>query len=508
MASDEDMEAHSEDEAASPDEAELFGMAIDQIEDEDSEDDMEGLYVRSQSMKPPKCLPKAMGKSMASAQLESDPDDPATCKFEIQCQCAVQRGQGKVSLAPFQISSSVTLDKLRRIVAQKLHRFPGLVQLQYRLDSDKAKAAFTSLQSDEELKLFMQRMRLLIVPQRLPSGRVSTRALKNVQIIFEDASTENNDGPIDTSDRNSAKLGTKASGSRSSSKQKPSTEEIQGFAEQEEVVKLLEERWRCDAHSKASKMPVYCYHHNESNVCYPLTQSNLAYWAFEVMDKRTTVDEKPDAIRTHQARPRTRNMNSDSSVTDPDQTVQHAATAHIACGHPSMHAATQPVINVFPPWNVPSSQPVTYTPLPQLTNLSPPAPSTLPYRTPSPQPTNTPTGSSNASIFRSESNPADVMSNTKSIDPMLSLPGIASWFKFTAKRMKKSPPGVDWVELGLKLESEGFIDISQISTNWIEVPKLQQLLGIQLGTAIFIFQRVECDIQAIQAGRLIIPDEL
>ena len=70
-----------------------------------------------------------------------------------------------------------------------------------------------------------------------------------------------------------------------SNKQKPSTaaEEIEGFSEQEEVVKLLKERWKCDAHSKGSKTPVYCYHHGESNVCYPLTQSNLAYWAFEVV---------------------------------------------------------------------------------------------------------------------------------------------------------------------------------------------------------------------------------
>ena len=222
------------------------------------------------------------------------------------------------------------------------------------------------------------------------------------------------------------------------------------------------------------------------------------------MDKKVTIDEKPDAIHVHQARPRTRDLN-DSTAVDPNQ------TAAIACGHPSAHAATQPVINVFPPWNAPSgSQPVAYTLLPQQTNLSPPVLGAFPYCTPSPQPTNTP--SSDASTFgsfiiRSETNPA-VPPTTKSIDPMLSLPDVASWFKFTAKRVKKSPSGVDWVELGLKLESEGFINISQISTKWIEVSKLQQMLGIRLGTAIFIFERIERDIQAIQAGRLIIPEEL
>ena len=70
--------------------------------------------------------------------------------------------------------------------------------------------------------------------------------------------------------------GTKAS---KLNKQKPLTaaEEIEGFSEQEEVIKLLKEQWKCDMHSKGSKTPVYCYHHSKSNVCYPLTQSNLAY---------------------------------------------------------------------------------------------------------------------------------------------------------------------------------------------------------------------------------------
>ena len=92
---------------------------------------------------------------------------------------------------PFIIRSDVTYENLHIIVAEKLRCFPGLLKLQYRLESDRAKAGATSIQSEEELSFFKDRMRGLIVPQRLPSGKISTRALKPVLVYFEDASEEN-----------------------------------------------------------------------------------------------------------------------------------------------------------------------------------------------------------------------------------------------------------------------------------------------------------------------------
>jgi hypothetical protein len=88
------------------------------------------------------------------------------------------------------------------MVAEKLGRFPGLVQLRYRLDTDKPKAGATSVTSEEELELFKDRMRSLLVPQKLPSGKISTRALKAVRVHFEDATAEGavvNRGPTSKS---------------------------------------------------------------------------------------------------------------------------------------------------------------------------------------------------------------------------------------------------------------------------------------------------------------------
>jgi hypothetical protein len=94
------------------------------------------------------------------------------------------------SYVPFSVPSAITLDALRYLVAEKLGCFPGLVRLRYRLDSDKQKAGATSIQSEEELRIFTDRMRLLIVPQKLPSGKISTRVLKPVRVDFEDAAAE------------------------------------------------------------------------------------------------------------------------------------------------------------------------------------------------------------------------------------------------------------------------------------------------------------------------------
>ena len=63
----------------------------------------------------------------------------------------------KISQIQFQISSDVTLDELRNVAAEKLQRYPGLVKLQYRLDC-KVKTAFTSIQSDDELEMFIDTM--------------------------------------------------------------------------------------------------------------------------------------------------------------------------------------------------------------------------------------------------------------------------------------------------------------------------------------------------------------
>ena len=109
------------------------------------------------------------------------------------------------SNCPFTVPSSMKFDDLRILIAEKLRCFPGLLELRYRLDTDKQKAAATSIQTPEEFGIFKDRMRSLIVPQRLPSGKLSTRALKPVTVSFEDRA----DSDIPTTSHNSSHHGEK-----------------------------------------------------------------------------------------------------------------------------------------------------------------------------------------------------------------------------------------------------------------------------------------------------------
>jgi hypothetical protein len=84
----------------------------------------------------------------------------------------------------------LSFKKLLILIGEQLNQFPGLIQLQYRLDGDKPTVGATRIRSQADLKQFEQRMRLLIVPQKLRNGKISTRILKPVRVCFEDVADE------------------------------------------------------------------------------------------------------------------------------------------------------------------------------------------------------------------------------------------------------------------------------------------------------------------------------
>ncbi|KAK2463990.1 hypothetical protein APHAL10511_004041 [Amanita phalloides] len=128
--------------------------------------------------------PSSKAPSRQGSDNESDSEyDLATCVFKIPS--AVKNPDG--SNSPFTIESSISLEDLHNDVAEKLGRHPRVIQLWYKLTSNKAKAPATSIQSDEELEIFMDQMRVHLVPPRLANGKCSKRAPKNITICFEDA---------------------------------------------------------------------------------------------------------------------------------------------------------------------------------------------------------------------------------------------------------------------------------------------------------------------------------
>jgi hypothetical protein len=105
----------------------------------------------------------------------------------------VNSSQGD-SNRPFKVPFPIKFEDLLILVAEKLRCFPGLLKLCYRLDIDRQTAVATSIQSNEEFMIFIERMRQLIVPQRLPSGKISSCALKPVMVCFEDEASSDSSG--------------------------------------------------------------------------------------------------------------------------------------------------------------------------------------------------------------------------------------------------------------------------------------------------------------------------
>ena len=93
--------------------------------------------------------------------------------------------------SPFTILSSTSLEELCNIVADKLGRHDQSIQLRYKLTNEKAKAPATSICDDDELQIFVEKMRALLVPPLLANGKPSKRAPpKNCTVCFEDATME------------------------------------------------------------------------------------------------------------------------------------------------------------------------------------------------------------------------------------------------------------------------------------------------------------------------------
>ncbi|KAI9568181.1 hypothetical protein HD554DRAFT_2038998 [Boletus coccyginus] len=356
----------------------------------DDDDDMSNLRPGAQYA-PAKWIPpiKPVHKGKAPVKPTSS-YDPATCVFKIPC--AVHRTQGsKSSNIPFHVSSYITLNKLRITVAEKLDQFPGLIKLQYRLDC-KAKTPFTS----------------------------------------EDTSV----APVtDAGSRN--KVGTR--GSALPSKQKPSssTGDLDGADEQQKLIEALQKRWTCNTHSRGTESPVYCYSPAGSNVCYPLSHNNIAFWALQVMDEKAMIDKKPPNVAMQTVRPHTRNMGHSGGFMTADQTGQ----IHT----PSPYAYPPPPVIVMPP---------VMPPWPGVGQgyqggngmLYPSFPGAHPMALPSHMTQAQPAIPQSRAMTPIGSEPYDTTERSGSLGPTeptptVPVPDIIPWFNFLEQREKKPPHG-------------------------------------------------------------------
>lgn len=199
--------------------------------------------------------------------------------------------------APFSISSAITLDTLYSTTTEKMEQFPSLVCLQYHLDSDKTKQASASIQTMEELTLFKACLQFLIIPGcQLVHQRIQLSILRMLPLevvvsvpLLTKVSIYFILHPSVPHKSHYFFQGAKTSGTTSNTAKQKSTSaasgELDGANCHQELIKELQEQWKCNKHSKnGTETKKWCYTSSlNDGGCQLLTISNLSFWDINIV---------------------------------------------------------------------------------------------------------------------------------------------------------------------------------------------------------------------------------
>ena len=94
-----------------------------------------------------------------------------------------------------------------------------------------------------------------------------------------------------------------------------------------------------------------------------------------------------------------------------------------------------------------------------------------------------------------------------SISPALlkPVPELVEWFAYLDMHGGRNQDGIVYADFGPVLKGKGFYRLNHLSRKYIELSDLQTWLGIEVGTAINIFEYAEEDLAAAKAGTLVLP---
>ncbi len=98
--------------------------------------------------------------------------------------------------------------------------------------------------------------------------------------------------------------------------------------------------------------------------------------------------------------------------------------------------------------------------------------------------------------------------------PMWSYPGHGSGgmplsgqhFGMQPQHEERNKDGIIFAPYGVTLKSKGFLRISQLTSEYIQLKDLQEWLGIEIGTAILIMQYAKEDLEALKSRKWAFPN--
>ena len=95
-------------------------------------------------------------------------------------------------------------------------------------------------------------------------------------------------------------------------------------------------------------------------------------------------------------------------------------------------------------------------------------------------------------------------SNTTSV----TIPDIVAWFEYLDQHEERNKDGIVFAPYGVTLKTKGFLRITQLTLDFIQLKDLQDWLGIEVGTAILIMQYAKEDIEALKSRKRVFPGSL
>jgi hypothetical protein len=189
------------------------------------------------------------------------------------------------------LPSSTPWADLQNKVAQIFNIYPGSLQLQYRFSNEKPNSLPFDLNSHDAYVMMCDQLRPFVVPKILANGKPSKaiRKLIMVQLFNKDAEGDGVSGGKGAKVRRSLSVQQQATylylltqkSAKSPAMDAPMTKQDEIFQKKKVVIEQLTEHWSCKIHSLPDK-PALCWTPIEQRPhgnCYPITQSNVNFWA-------------------------------------------------------------------------------------------------------------------------------------------------------------------------------------------------------------------------------------
>ena len=85
-------------------------------------------------------------------------------------------------------------------------------------------------------------------------------------------------------------------------------------------------------------------------------------------------------------------------------------------------------------------------------------------------------------------------------------PDIAAWFSYLDQHEDRNKDGLIFAPYGVTLKSKGFLRLSQLTSEYIQLKDLQEWLGIEVGMAILIMQYAKEDLEALKSWKWAFPN--